>query len=38
MGMWSLNISSSDEYKEAYNSFFAYYNSLESDVDLGKNP
>lgn len=36
MGMWSLNISSSDEYKEAYNSFFAYYNSLESDDDLGK--
>lgn len=36
MGMWSLNISSSDEYIEAYNLFFAYYNSLKSDDDLGK--
>lgn len=36
MGMWSLNIPSSDEYKDAYDSFFAYYNSLECNDDLGK--
>lgn len=36
MGMWSLNISSSDEYKDAYDSFFAYYNSLECNDDLSK--
>lgn len=35
MGMWSLSIPSSDEYKEACESFFAYYNSLEGNDDLG---
>ncbi len=34
MGMWSLNMSCSDEYGEAYDLFFAYYNSLESNDDL----
>lgn len=33
--MWSLSIPSSDEYKEACDSFFAYYNSLEGHDDLG---
>lgn len=34
MGMWSLNVSCSDEYGEAYDLFFAYYNSLECNDDL----
>ena len=31
-----MNISSSDEYKEAYDLYFGCYNSLESNEDLGK--
>lgn len=38
MGMWSLSISSSDEYRDACDSFFAYYNSLENSDDLKKKP